>query len=606
MNILLISTGFNDITQRVHRELALLRHKVSVELAISQQLMLNAVASFKPDLIICPFLTKRVPDSIWQNYPCLIVHPGIVGDRGASSIDWALMGNSNEWGVTLLQAAEEMDAGDIWATQNFPLRDTTKASVYRREVTAIAAALVKKTVAQFEANKVKIRPLNYSDPAVKGSLMPTMPQIERKIDWANDSTKTVLKKIHAADSYPGVIETFFGVKVALFGAFPEADLSGEAGQFIAQSYGSLCIATIDGAIWVRQMKKKAKAGKPTMKLPAAMVLADAMVEHSVVLPHYNALYSGNVCFDIDRNSDEISILIKAEVAYLYFDFYNGAMDTLQCRRLGQALADLKLNDDVKVIVLMGGEDFWSNGIHLKTIESASNPANESWANINAIDDVVAEIINCQDKLTVAALRSNAGAGGAMMALACDRVVIRDGVMLNPHYQSMGLFGSEYWTYTLPRRVGAEMAKKLTTECMPLLAAEAHSIAFADELFEENWDQYHSRLYAYCEGMAASDDYADRLSSKRAQRKADEAIKPLEQYRNEELEKMRECFYQHDSLYHTARYNFVYKIPNEKTPARIAVHRPIEVKKVERRIKGLLTNVSHSHVSPTSPTARTPR
>jgi putative two-component system hydrogenase maturation factor HypX/HoxX len=40
----------------------------------------------------------------------------------------------------------------------------------------------------------------------------------------------------------------------------------------------------------------------------------------------------------------------------------------------------------------------------------------------------------------------------MLALAADHVYAREGVVLNPHYRSMGgLFGSDYWTYTLPRR-----------------------------------------------------------------------------------------------------------------------------------------------------------
>ena len=40
----------------------------------------------QPDLIMCPFLTKRVPQEVWKNpeVPCLIVHPGIEGDRGMS------------------------------------------------------------------------------------------------------------------------------------------------------------------------------------------------------------------------------------------------------------------------------------------------------------------------------------------------------------------------------------------------------------------------------------------------------------------------------------------------------------------------------------------
>ena len=51
----------------------------------------------------------------------------------------------------------------------------------------------------------------------------------------------------------------------------------------------------------------------------------------------------------------------------------------------------------------------------------------------------------------------------MMALGADQVIARDGVVLNPHYETMGLYGSEYWTYVLPRRVGLTTANDLTRQ-----------------------------------------------------------------------------------------------------------------------------------------------
>ncbi|MHB8427204.1 MAG: enoyl-CoA hydratase/isomerase family protein [Acidiferrobacterales bacterium] len=106
----------------------------------------------------------------------------------------------------------------------------------------------------------------------------------------------------------------------------------------------------------------------------------------------------------------------------------------------------------RVIVLMGGRDFWSNGIHLNLIESAESPADESWRNINAMNDLAHAIITTGSHLTISALRGNAGAGGVFLALAADRVWARTGIILNPHYKGMGnLFGSEYWTYLLPTR-----------------------------------------------------------------------------------------------------------------------------------------------------------
>ena len=68
-----------------------------------------------------------------------------------------------------------------------------------------------------------------------------------------------------------------------------------------------------------------------------------------------------------------------------------------------------------------------------------------------MDDVVRDIITCDTHITVSAVQGNAGAGGVYLAMAADYVVAHEGVVLNPHYKGMGLFGSEYWTYLSGRR-----------------------------------------------------------------------------------------------------------------------------------------------------------
>ena len=70
----------------------------------------------------------------------IIVRPGLKGDRGLSSLDWAITLGEKTWGVTTLQAQAEIDAGTIRASHNFPMheRPYAKSSVYRPEVTECA------------------------------------------------------------------------------------------------------------------------------------------------------------------------------------------------------------------------------------------------------------------------------------------------------------------------------------------------------------------------------------------------------------------------------------------------------------------------------------
>ena len=49
MRILLIASGYNSMTQRVHVELADRGHEVSVELALGDEVMRDGVRRFDPD-----------------------------------------------------------------------------------------------------------------------------------------------------------------------------------------------------------------------------------------------------------------------------------------------------------------------------------------------------------------------------------------------------------------------------------------------------------------------------------------------------------------------------------------------------------------------------
>ena len=61
-------------------------------------------------------------------------------------------------------------------------------------------------------------------------------------------------------------------------------------------------------------------------------------------------------------------------------------------------------------------------MHLCKIASNDNIQQKAWRNINAIDDVIKTMLRMKDKVTVAVVRGNTGAGGAMFAAACDLVL----------------------------------------------------------------------------------------------------------------------------------------------------------------------------------------
>jgi putative two-component system hydrogenase maturation factor HypX/HoxX len=113
MRILQLSSAYNSLTQHAHVELMSRGHVVEVATATNAEGMRAAVDQFRPDLVLCPMLAQVIPQDLWQSHPCLILHPGIVGDRGGNSLDWAILNQETEWGVTVVQAAEHVDSGPI-------------------------------------------------------------------------------------------------------------------------------------------------------------------------------------------------------------------------------------------------------------------------------------------------------------------------------------------------------------------------------------------------------------------------------------------------------------------------------------------------------------
>ncbi|HXW70363.1 MAG TPA: hydrogenase maturation protein [Methylocella sp.] len=563
MKIHFLTSAHNSLSQRLLIELEKRGHQVSVTLASSDAAMLQSVAEQRPDLIIAPMLKCAIPEAIWGKHLCLIVHPGIVGDRGPSSLDWAIMNGEKEWGVSILQAAAEFDAGPIWAARTFALKNgpCAKSSLYRHEVTEAAVEAVLEAVWKFETEQFSPEPLDYGKPGVRGRLCPPMRQGDRTIDWRRDSTETILRKIGAADSTPGVLDDIWCWPFYLYGAHPEDRLTGVPGQPLAQRDDAVCRATIDGAIWITHLKAKGEDGRPGIKLPAVQALGPLGKRLPISELPIDAVTDY-------RTYREISYREENGVGYLSFDFLNGAMSTEQCYRLRDAFLFAR-SQPTRVIVLLGGKDFFSNGIHLNVIEVAADPALESWRNINAIDDLIYEILNTMSHIVIAALRGNAGAGGAMLPLAADRVFAREGIILNPHYKSMGgLYGSEYWTYTLPRRVGHAKAFALTEACRPLGTLEAKAIGFIDECLAGDADTFEQALTSRAEELALGEDSWRLLRQKHDKRLADERVKPLAAYRAEELKHMHFNFYGADKAYHLARQEFVYKRPLDAGRQRI--------------------------------------
>lgn len=633
MKILFICTAHNSLSQRLHLTLSA-SHQVTVEYALSEASMLDAVALAKPDLVICPFLTTFVPKQIYDNFLTLIIHPGPPGDAGPSSIDWLILGDDGSaedpmqqlkqldedtgspgrthWGVTVLQAIEKFDAGPVWAFQQFPVNidqpGLTKSSLYRGEVTQAAvtatlaaiqrietATLTGPTTRQNLQSKPEYAKLSVADGMpFGGGITHARPLLKASLgsfDIARHTARYISRRIRGGDSQPGVLSRIFGPNLYLYGGLVDDTLDhveptrlGSTGTgILAIRDNAICVATADKeSIWITHIRQPKLKNDSALwpKVPAVSGLAQLDALDADFITSLRQEDPVGFSHAVGETYQEVWVQFEDDergnkTAYLCFDHYNGAMSTEQCSKMIEAmnyiLEKANLDGSIRALVLMGGS-YFSNGIALNVIEAAADPAQESWRNINRIDDVVQYLLHefpSRNILTVAAIRDNAAAGGVALATACDFVIAGANVTLNPAYRAIGLYGSEYHTLSYYGRCGEANAKKLLNAMLPMSPLQAREIGLVDFVFPDTGAALEDHIRTHM-SFILNDGVARKGPWKR---NVDLSKPSLALARANELAEMSKDFWSPRSVrYHTRRFDFVRKSKATSTPLRFATHR----------------------------------
>lgn len=346
---------------------------------------------------------------------------------------------------------------------------------------------------------------------------------------------------------------------------------------------AICIATCDGkGVWIthtrRPKTKYDKALWPKVPALAGLIELGLIRQDDIDVLHWFPPLDWSL--SSFRTFQEVWVDVEMDIqyrktAYLYFDFYNGAMSTENCSQLIAAMDYIltlsTIDSPVQAVVLMGGT-YFSNGIALNVIEAAPDPATESWLNINRIDDAVYYLLHefpSRGILTMSGIRGNAAAGGVALAAACDVVIAGSNVVLNPAYRAVGLFGSEFHTLSYYGRCGHIQAMKMLRSMTPMSPTQAQAIGLVDFVFPgtgELLDDYIRTHVAFLLRPGI-------LSQGSWKRDINLSSNALALARAHELGEMSLDFWSPRAVrYHNRRFDFVRKIRGTQTPLRFATHR----------------------------------
>ena len=158
-----------------------------------------------------------------------------------------------------------------------------------------------------------------------------------------------------------------------------------------------------------------------------------------------------------------------------------ALDVATLSELGDHLAELRGDDDVRVIVLTGaGEKAFAAGADIKYMSALSVEAAKEWGGLG---HKVGQLLETGPKASIAAINGFALGGGCELALACDLRYAASTAKLGQPEVNLGIFPGWGGTQRLARVCGLGVAKDLILTGRAVDAEEALRVGLVNGVFE---------------------------------------------------------------------------------------------------------------------------
>ena len=162
---------------------------------------LAVLKELAPELIVVAAYGRVLPDDILALPPkgCINVHSSLLPRyRGAAPINWAILNGDGETGVTIMDMAHELDAGDILAQVSTPIDPAEDAAGLFDRLARLGGELLTETVKRLEAGAVVRTP---QDPT-RVSYAPMLSKALSPVDWTRPA-RAIHDQIRGLIPWPG-------------------------------------------------------------------------------------------------------------------------------------------------------------------------------------------------------------------------------------------------------------------------------------------------------------------------------------------------------------------------------------------------------------------
>jgi methionyl-tRNA formyltransferase len=154
-----------------------------------------------PDLIAVAAFGQILPQSILDlpKFGCLNVHTSLLPKyRGAAPIQWAILNDESETGITIMQMDAGLDTGGIITQEKTTITEADTGQTLHDRLAQMGGDLLVRTIPEFVAGKLPAQP----QPAEGATYAAKIKKQDGQIDWQK-SAREIWNRIRALTSWPG-------------------------------------------------------------------------------------------------------------------------------------------------------------------------------------------------------------------------------------------------------------------------------------------------------------------------------------------------------------------------------------------------------------------
>jgi methionyl-tRNA formyltransferase len=162
---------------------------------------IEQLGQLAPDLIVVAAYGQILPQAILDlpRFGCLNVHTSLLPKyRGAAPIQWAILNDEPETGVTIMKMDAGLDSGDILTQQKTPIEPQDNSETLHDRLAALGAELLARTIPDFVSGKIAPRP----QPAAGASYAAKIKKEDGRLDF-NQPARVLWNRVRGLAPWPG-------------------------------------------------------------------------------------------------------------------------------------------------------------------------------------------------------------------------------------------------------------------------------------------------------------------------------------------------------------------------------------------------------------------